>query len=91
MEGQARVLQHRVQPLAVRRRGGGAQEGVGSEQDEAEKADRDHALHRQHQGAQGWGQIVAETGDRGATQRKHEHPKQHGAFMIAPNAGDFVK
>ena len=66
MERQARVLQHRVQAAAVRRRREGAQERVGGEQDEQQEADADHALHRQHPRPQRRRQVVGEHGDRGA-------------------------
>ena len=51
MEREAGVLQHRVQPLAVGRRGESAQEWVRRQQDEQQEPDRDHALNRQHPGA----------------------------------------
>jgi hypothetical protein len=35
-------------------------------------------------------QIIAECRDKTAEQRQDQHPQQHGAFMIAPDAGDFV-
>ncbi len=60
MEGQAGILQHRVEPVAVRRRRTHAQERVRGQQDEQQEADADHALHREHARAQLGRQVVAE-------------------------------
>ena len=55
------------------------------------KPARDHALHRQHARAQVGRQVVAEQRHRRAAQRQHEHPQQHRAFVVAPDAGDLVE
>ncbi len=91
MEGEAGVLQHRVEALPVRRRRNLAQERVRGEQDEEQEAAADHALDGQHARAQLGRQIVAEPRHRRAEQRQDEDPEDHRALVVAPHAGDLVE
>ena len=59
--------------------------------DEEQEGDADRALHREHVGLAAARQIVAEGRDRRAEQREDQHPEQHRAFVIAPDAGDLVE
>ena len=84
------ILQHRIEIAAFQRRIGDPHERIGCQQDEQIECGRDPGLHRQHMRAQRQRQIVAECGDQPAEQREDRHPQQHGAFVIAPDAGDLV-
>ena len=52
MEGERRVLQHRVQPLPVEGRRVEPREGIGRGDDEEEEGRGDRALHGEHIGLQ---------------------------------------
>ena len=90
MDGEADILQDRVEVLALDRRFGKAQKRVRCRQDEGEKGRADPALHGQHVGLERLRQIAAEGRDRRAEQRQDQRPEQHGAFVIAPDAGELV-
>ena len=90
MEGEAGILQQRIEAVAVERRGRDALEGIRGEQQEGEEADADQRLDREHAAAQGVGQVGAEDRDRGAEQRQDQRPQQHRALVVAPHARDFV-
>ena len=90
MEGEAGVLQQRVQVLPVHRRNGQPQEGVRGEQQEGQKGHPDHPLHGQHTGAQGRRQVASEPGHAGPIQRQDQHPEQKRAFVVPPDAGNLV-
>ena len=48
-------------------------------------------LHRQHQRLQPVRQVAAEGRDQRAEQRQDQHPEQHRALVVAPDAGDLVE
>ena len=50
MEGEAGILEQRVEPVAIGRRREDAQERVRGEEDEEEEAEADHALDGEHAG-----------------------------------------
>ena len=91
MEGEAGVLQQRVQVAPVRRRREDAREGIRGQDGEGEEADGDPGLHAQHARAQGRRQVAPEARDRGAEQRQDQDPEQHRAFVVPPDAGDLVE
>jgi hypothetical protein len=91
MEGEARVLEQRVEVAPVDGRRKYPLEGVGGEQRERQEADRDPGLDRQHPGAQARRQIAAEARDRRAEHRQDQHPEHHGALVVAPDAGHLVE
>ena len=74
MEGEAGILQQRVQPVAVERRRRQALEGIGREQDEGEEADADQRLDGEYARPQRIGQVDAEDRDGGAEQRQDQGP-----------------
>ncbi len=91
MEGEAGVLQQRVQVVAVQRRREDALEGIGGEEGKGQEADRDHGLDRQHPRLEPRGQVAAEGRHRAAEQRQDQDPQQHGALVVPPDAGDLVE
>jgi hypothetical protein len=90
MEGEARVLQQRIEIVAVDRRRDDPQEWVRCHDDEGEKAERDHGLDREHARLQAGRKIAAEGRDQCAKQGQDQDPQHHRAFVIAPDAGDFI-
>ncbi len=90
VEGEAGVLQERVEVVAVDRRVREAEERVRGEQDEAEEGDGDRRLDAEDAGAEGGGQVAAPPGDHGAEEGQDEHPEQHRALVVAPGAGEPV-
>jgi hypothetical protein len=90
MEGEAGILQQRVEAVAVGRRRHEAEERVRGEQNEGEEGDADQSLHRERPGAQRGRQVDAEGGERRAEQRQDQHPEQHRALVVAPDAAHLV-
>ena len=90
MDGEAEVLQDRIEVTAFDRRRRKPGEGIGRGKDEQEEGGADGALHGEHIGTQGRRQIAAEDGNERAEEGEDEHPQQHRAFVIAPGAGDLV-
>ena len=90
MDGEADVLQHRIEVAAFERRGIEAQERVRRRQDEEVERGGDPGLHREHGRLEGRRDVVAEQRDEGAEQGEDEHPQQHRAFVVAPGAGELV-
>ncbi len=90
MRGERRVLQDRIEALAVERCRIDALERVGGEQHEGEKAQADEALHRQHPRPERRRQVVAEQRHAGAVERQDPDPKDERALVIAPGGGDLV-
>jgi hypothetical protein len=80
------VLQHRVEVLPLGGRGIEPQKGVRGEDDEGDESRRDQALDRKHARVQACRQTVPEKRDQRAEDREDQRPKQHGAFVIAPDA-----
>ena len=64
MEGEAGILQDRVEPAAVERRRVEPEERVGGEQHEGQEADADQRLHAQHAGPERRRQVAAEHAPR---------------------------
>ena len=91
MEGEAWILQKRIEARALKRGGVEAQERVGREQQEGEKADADQPLDTQHAGAQTGRQVAPEPGDHKAEQCEDQNPQQHRSFMISPDARHLVE
>ncbi len=91
VEGEARVLQQRIEIVAVEGRVDETRERVRGEQEEAEEGRGDGGLDRQDPGAQGRRQVAAPPGDHGAEKRQDQHPEQHRALVVAPGSGDLVE
>ena len=91
MEGERGVLQHRVQPLPVERRGHQPRERIGRGDDEEQKGRADRALHGEHIRLELARQIGAEGRHRRAEQGEDQHPQNHRAFMVPPHARDLVE
>ena len=91
MEGQPRVLEQWVEIGAVQRRRRQPREGIGGGRQKQQKADPDQPLHPQHTGPQRRRQGHTEKGDGGAEQSQDQHPQQHRALVIAPDAGHLVQ
>ena len=91
VKGEARVAQYRVEAHAVRRRRPQPQKRVRGEQDKQQKPDADHRLHGKNPRPQRRRQIPPEQRDRRAEQRQDEHPEEHRALVVAPDARQFVE
>ncbi len=90
MEGEARVLQERVEVVAVQRRVGQPQERVRGEQQEHQERDRDAGLHAQHQRLEALWQRPAPDRHGGPEDRQDQHPQQQRALVVPPDARDLV-
>ena len=91
MDGEADVLQDRVEVAALDRRRRQPRERIRGRQDEEQEGRADPALHRQHGGAQARRQIAAEHRDQRAEEGEDQHPEQHRALVVPPGAGDLVE
>ena len=91
MKSERWVLQNRIEPEPFRRSRGKAPERVRCQHDEQHKGDRNRALHGQHIRPQRARQPAPKHGDSGPEQGERQHPKQHRAFMVAPNTRDPVE
>ena len=90
MHRETEILQDRIEVAAFQRSLGEPPKRVGGKEDEKIKRGCDPGLHRQHVGLERSRQIDAERCDQGAEQRQDQHPQQHRAFVIAPDAGELV-
>ena len=90
MEGEAGVLEDRVELGPVGRRRVEAGEGVGGEQHEGEEAEGDGGLDGQRPRLEPGRQIVAEGGHGRAVDGEDGDPEQERAFVISPEPGDPV-
>ena len=91
MEGQAGILEQRVQALALDGRRIEPQERVRGQDDKCQKTDADQPLHRQHPRAQGRRQVTAERRDHQAVDGEDQHPKDHRALVVSPHTGNLVE
>ena len=91
MEGQARVLQQRVEAVAFDRHRHEPLERVRGEEQEGVEAEPDHRLRGQGRDQGPLRQPPLEQGDAGAGNGEHRHPEQHRAFVIPPRAGELVE
>ena len=87
MECETGILQQWVQAIAVQRRRIDPRKGLDVNRMNSRNANANHRLNRKGAGTQFRGQTAPEYRYRQAIQDKDEGPKQHGAFVIAPNAG----
>jgi hypothetical protein len=83
---QAASVQGRTQ-----RRGRQPLEGVGGEQQKGQKRDADQALDAERAGVQARRQVAPECRQRRPEERQDQHPEQHGALVVSPDAGDLVE
>ena len=91
MEGEAGVLQQRIESAAVGGRRHEARERVRGEQHETQEAGGNGALDGEHARPEPRRQVAAEAGDRGAEQRQDQRPQQHGTLVVPPDAADLVE
>ena len=90
MEGEAGVLQDRIEIAALERRVGNAQERIRGGEDEEMEGRGDPGLDGERIGLEHRRQIVAEGGDQRAEQGEDEDPQHHRAFVVSPHAGEPV-
>jgi hypothetical protein len=91
MKGQARILQQGIQTTPIQRHRIKAQKRVGGKQDEQQKADSDHRLHRQGASTQLRRNIAPCQRHCQPKQAKNGDPQQQRPFVIAPNTTDFIE
>ena len=91
MEGEAGVLQQRVQARAVERRRPDARKRVGGEQREGEEARAEHRLDGKHARLERLAQAAAEHRNHRAEQRQDQHPEQQRSFVVSPHPGKAVE
>ena len=92
VEGEARVLQDRVEAVAVERRRVEPQERVGGEQHEGQEADADQPLHARAPGPGTMGgRLRPKAATAAAEQRQDPDPEDQRALVIAPGAADLVE
>ncbi len=90
VDREARVLKDRVQVAPLERGGRQALERVRGQQDEQQEGGADQALHGERVGPERPRQGAAEHGDHAAEDRQDQHPQQHRAFVVSPDAGELV-
>ena len=90
VSGQRRVLEDRVEALAIERRWVEPEERVRGKQHEGEKADPDQRLDAQHPRSERRRQIAPEQGDAGAVEREDPDPQHQRALVVAPGGRDLV-
>ena len=90
MNGEAGILQDRVEIAAFERRLGNAQERIRGDQNEQNERNRDPGLHGEHVGLEASRQIVAEQRHQRAEQAEDEDPQQHRALVVTRHAGNLV-
>ena len=90
MDREAGILQDRIEVAALERRVGEARERIRCCEDEQQERRTDPALHAECAGAQCLRHDAREQRDRGPAERQDENPQKHRAFVISPNATDFV-
>ena len=91
VEGEARVLQQRIQPLPFLGHRRKPRKRVGRQQQESIKTKANKGLPRQRRQHRRLGQAPFHHRDKAAGQPHHRHPQQHRAFMIAPGSGKFIQ
>ncbi|MNN71989.1 hypothetical protein D3C81_1879820 [compost metagenome] len=91
MDREADILKDRVQIAAFNRCRNDACEWIGCENDEGQKGGSNPALNAKDIRTQGFRQIAGKSCNQRTEETEDQHPQQHGAFMIAPNAGNFIK
>ena len=90
MNGQSWILQDRIEIAPFERRLADPQERIRRDQNEQIEGDRDPGLDAEHVGAQSRRQIAAEQCHQCSECAENQHPQQHGAFMVAPDATDLI-
>ena len=90
MRRERRVLEDRIEALAIERRRVEAQERVRGQQHEGEEADPDQGLHREHPCLEGGRQVAPEQRDAAAVEREDPDPQHERALVVAPRGGDLV-
>ena len=90
VEGEAGVLQQRVETLALGRRRGKPDERVGGEQDKGEESRRHQPMHGEHPCPERRGEVATEARDHGAEEGQDQHPQHHRALVVRPDAGNLV-
>ncbi len=98
MEGQRRVLQQRVEIIAIDRRIDQTPERVGGPEQQQQKADTKQSMHAESDIAQAQTarislavQTATTQGNRRAEDGEHHDPEQKRAFVITPAASDLVQ
>ena len=91
MEDEARVLQQRIQAVAIDGRLDQPLERVRGQQCEQQETDCDHTLHRQHPGAKrGW-HVAAAYCHKHAEYDQNQNPEQQRPFMVAPRRCQLIE
>ena len=90
MDREAGVLQNRIEIAAFPRRRRDARERIRGLQNKEQKRRAEQALHGERVGAQLVRHRVRKDRDQRAAKREDKHPKQHRAFVVPPDAGDFI-
>ncbi len=91
MDRETYILKDRVQIATFNRCWNNARKWIGSENDEGQKGSSNPALNAKNVRTQGFWQIAGKGCNQRTEETKNQHPQQHRAFMIAPNAGNFIK
>ena len=90
MHREADVLQDRIEIAAFGRCVHDPRKRVRCGEDEQIEGAGDPGLHGEHIRLQARRQIGAEQRDQRAEQREDQHPQEHGALVVSPDAGELV-
>jgi hypothetical protein len=85
------ILQKRIEPRALKRRGIESGERTGQEKRVGQRAGGHRALHADGAHPERFAQAPAMRGEGRAEHRRHAAPEQHRAFVVSPRAGDLVE
>ena len=82
-------MEYRVEALSFGWRRGEAGERVGGEQQEGEEERAEESLDGEGGGAGAVGEVASGGGEAGAGEGEDECPQGEGAFVVAPDGGEF--
>ncbi len=91
MDGQERVLQHRIERIALHRRMQQPHKRARGQGRVADEEGAQPTLDGQHQRLQPRRQAESGQGDDGAIAGQRQVPEQHRAFVAAPDSGHLVE
>ncbi|MCY1246804.1 hypothetical protein D9M72_600760 [compost metagenome] len=90
MNGEADILEDRVQVLAFTRRRDQPRKRIGRQQNEERKGHRDPGLDRKHIRLQRFRQVAPEGCDQCREERQDQQPQQHRSLVVPPHTRDLV-
>ena len=91
MEGEAEILQQRIEAGTLRCGCRQSFERIGAADNKGIEPGTDCALSRQNSLYRLFGQAFLQRSDGRARQGHHSDPQRHGTFVITPRTGDLIQ